>query len=193
MTTASSPRSTLVGRCGRCRDTLSSQVIELTTNRRQAQFDQEWERQALVQLRNGDIAAAVAAYDAHDRIWSPRNRRRPSPADRPVVGHPCRGHHGHLGCHPRRRGRPERPGPRTAAQAGELGEEIRLASGKAFAVGDRILFEKNARAHLAHPARGAGRATVAIRNGTFATVVAVPGQTGPAGRRPGKVTSPGSR
>ena len=38
-------------------NTLSSHVIELTTNRRQAQVDQEWERQALVQLRNGDIAA----------------------------------------------------------------------------------------------------------------------------------------
>jgi hypothetical protein len=60
-------------------------------------------------------------------------------------------------------------------QAGELGEEILLASGKAFAVGDRILFEKNARVRLAHPDQGADRSTVAIRNGTFATVVAVPG------------------
>ena len=48
--------------------TLSAHVIELTTNRRQSEVDQEWERQALVQLRNGDIAPAIAAYDAHDRI-----------------------------------------------------------------------------------------------------------------------------
>ena len=48
--------------------TLSAHVIELTTNRRQSEVDQEWERQALLQLRNGDIASAIAAYDAHDRI-----------------------------------------------------------------------------------------------------------------------------
>ena len=60
-------------------------------------------------------------------------------------------------------------------EAGELGEEIRLASGKEFAVGDRIAFEKNARARLALPDPGGQASTVAIRNGTFATVVAVPG------------------
>ncbi len=48
--------------------TLSAHVVELTTNRRQSEVDQEWERQALLQLRNGDIAPAIAAYDAHDRI-----------------------------------------------------------------------------------------------------------------------------
>ncbi len=60
-------------------------------------------------------------------------------------------------------------------EAGELGAEIRLASGKEFAVGDRIAFEKNARARLALSDPGGRASTVAIRNGTFATVVAVPG------------------
>jgi conjugative relaxase-like TrwC/TraI family protein len=159
-------------------NTLSSHVIELTTNRRQAQVDQEWERKALVQLRQGDIAAAIAAYDAHDRIavvadiadarhqlidrwWSVHAEATTAilsvtRSDVVALNELAR----------------ER-----RHQAGELGEEIRLASGKAFAVGDRILFEKNARARLAVLEQGADRSTVAIRNGTFATVVAVPGHT----------------
>lgn len=47
---------------------LGPHVIELTTNRRQGELHQEWERQALVALRNGEIAEAIGAYDAHDRI-----------------------------------------------------------------------------------------------------------------------------
>jgi ATP-dependent exoDNAse (exonuclease V) alpha subunit len=157
-------------------NTLSSHVIELTTNRRQAQVDQEWERQALVQLRNGDIAAAVAAYDAHDRISvaSEIADARHQLIDRWWGVHAeattailavTRSDVAALNDLARDR----------RHQAGELGEEILLASGKAFAVGDSILFEKNARARLAHPDQGADGATVAIRNGTFATVVAVPG------------------
>jgi hypothetical protein len=61
-------------------------------------------------------------------------------------------------------------------EAGELGAEIRLAAGKAFAVGDRIMFEENARADLADRNQEGPR-TVAIRNGTFATFVAVADQT----------------
>ena len=157
-------------------NTMSSHVIELTTNRRQAQVAQEWERQALVQLRQGDIAAAVAAYEAHDRITVAGDvaDARHQLIDRWWSVHAeattailavTRSDVAALNDLARQRRR----------QAGELGEEIRLASGKSFAVGDRILCEKNARARLAHPDPGADRSTVAIRNGTFATVVAVPG------------------
>ncbi len=160
-------------------NTLESHVIELTTNRRQREVDQEWEREALVQLRNGEIAQAIAAYDAHGRIafasevadarqqlidqwWSVRKEATTAilavtRAD--VVA---------LNTMARARLR----------EAGELGDEIRLASGKSFAVGDRILFEKNARAQLAQADNGGRVSTTAIRNGTFATVVAVPGRAG---------------
>ncbi len=156
--------------------TLSAHVVELTTNRRQSEVDQEWERQALLQLRNGDIAPAIAAYDAHDRIaiatdvvaareqlmnrwWSVHAEATTAimavtRADVAALNQLAR---------QRRR------------EAGELGAEIRLASGKEFAVGDRIAFEKNARARLALSDPGGRASTVAIRNGTFATVVAVPG------------------
>ncbi len=40
-------------------------AIELTENRRQRE---DWERRALDQLRDGNPARAIAAYDAHDRI-----------------------------------------------------------------------------------------------------------------------------
>jgi hypothetical protein len=57
--------------------------------------------------------------------------------------------------------------------AGELGEELRLASGKAFSVGDRVLFEKNERVAAVDDARHRREATLQVRNGTFGTVVDV--------------------
>ncbi len=156
--------------------TLSAHVVELTTNRRQIEVDQEWERQALLQLRNGDIAPAIAANDAHNRIaiatdvvaareqlinrwWSVHAEATTAimavtRADVAALNQLAR---------------------QRRLEAGELGEKLRLASDKEFAVGDRILFEKNARARLARPDPGGKASTVAIRNGTFATVVAVPG------------------
>ena len=157
--------------------TLGSHVIELTTNRRQSELGQEWERQALVALRDGEVARAVAAYDAHDRIvvgakasaarqalierwWSVHNE-----ATTAILA-VTRTDVAALNFLVRQR----------RQEAGELGEEIRLGSGKTFAVGDRIMFEKNARANVADGGQGGGPRTVAIRNGTFATVVAVPDQ-----------------
>ena len=156
--------------------TLSAHVVELTTNRRQSEVDQEWERQALLQLRNGDIAPAIAAYAAHDRIAIADDvvAAREQLIDRWWSVHATattaimavtRADVAALNEMARQRRR----------EAGELGEELRLASGKEFAVGDRIAFEKNARARLASPDPGGRASTVAIRNGTFATVVAVPG------------------
>lgn len=45
--------------------TLGDRVVELTLNRRQRH---EWERQALDQLRAGNVAAAFAAYQDHGRV-----------------------------------------------------------------------------------------------------------------------------
>ena len=124
---------------------LGAETIELTTNRRQAAIDQAWERQALVQLRTGEVASALDAYAEHERLtltddvhvaraqlieawWEVHEQstailavRR---ADVAALNDLAR--------------------DRRMA-AGELGEELRLASGKAFAVGDRVLFEKNER------------------------------------------------
>jgi len=163
--------------------TLSAHVVELTTNRRQSEVDQEWERQALLQLRNGDIVPAIAAYDAHDRVAIAGDAvaAREQLIDRwwsvqatatTAIMAVTRADVAALNEMARQRRR----------EAGELGPEIRLASGKEFAVGDRIAFEKNARARLALSDPGGRASTVAIRNGTFATVVAVPGD--PADKPP---------
>ena len=47
---------------------LGAHVVTLTTNRRQAGSDQQWERDALVALRHGDVAPAVHAYVDHGRV-----------------------------------------------------------------------------------------------------------------------------
>ena len=47
---------------------LGSHVVTLTTNRRQAGSDQQWERDALVALRHGDVTPAVDAYVEHGRV-----------------------------------------------------------------------------------------------------------------------------
>jgi conjugative relaxase-like TrwC/TraI family protein len=46
-------------------DTLADRVVELTANRRQ---QHEWEREALDQLRCGDVPTAFAAYRDHGRV-----------------------------------------------------------------------------------------------------------------------------
>ena len=46
-------------------DTLGDRVVELTVNRRQRH---EWERQALDELRCGDVVTALAAYRGHGRV-----------------------------------------------------------------------------------------------------------------------------
>jgi conjugative relaxase-like TrwC/TraI family protein len=150
---------------------LGTQVVELTTNRRQAGVDQAWEREALGRLRNGDIAPAVAAYVEHGRLsfaedahmaraqlieawWAVHEQ---STAILAVT----RSDVAALNDLARRR----------RSAAGELGPELRLASGKAFSVGDRVLFEKNERVVAVRGAVGAEGSTLQIRNGTFGTVV----------------------
>ena len=53
--------------------------IELTDNRRQRQ---QWERDALAELRAGDIDVAFAAYADNGRIVTGTNAHRSPPGDR---------------------------------------------------------------------------------------------------------------
>jgi len=153
---------------------LGSHVVTLTINRRQAGSDQQWERDALVALRHGDVTPAVEAYVEHGRVtitatldqarrrivedwWSVHRtqttailavRRSDVAALNELV--------------------------RVRRQAGgELGAEIRIGA-NAFSVGDRVIFEKNQRVRSADSADTSRRPElIRLRNGTFATVVAL--------------------
>jgi conjugative relaxase-like TrwC/TraI family protein len=153
---------------------LGSHVVTLTTNRRQGASDQQWERDALVALRDGNVVPAVHAYVEHGRVtitgtidearhqliedWWEVHRDRTTAilavrrVDVSALNDMVRA---------RRQA------------AGELGEEIRL-DGRAFSIGDRVVFEKNQRVAEAGKANRAGRPSmVQVRNGTFGTVVGV--------------------
>jgi conjugative relaxase-like TrwC/TraI family protein len=153
---------------------LGSHVVTLTTNRRQVASDQQWERDALVALRDGNVAPAVYAYVEHGRVtiagtidearhrliedwWGVhRDRTTAILAVRRVDV---------VALNDMVRARRQ--------AAGELGEEIRL-DGRAFSIGDRVVFEKNQRVAEAGKANRAGRPSmVQVRNGTFGTVVGV--------------------
>jgi conjugative relaxase-like TrwC/TraI family protein len=153
---------------------LGSHVVTLTTNRRQIASDQQWERDALVALRDGNVAPAVHAYVEHGRVtitgtidearhrliedwWGVhRDRTTAILAVRRVDV---------VALNDMVRARRQ--------AAGELGEEIRL-DGRAFSIGDRVVFEKNQRVAEVGKANRAGRSSmVQVRNGTFGTVVGV--------------------
>jgi conjugative relaxase-like TrwC/TraI family protein len=152
---------------------LGSQVVTLTANRRQARPDQQWERDALVALRHGDVTPALDAYIDHGRVavtssidaarqrivedwWSVHRTQTTAilavrRADVAALNEMVRS---------RRQG------------AGELGPEIRIGA-KAFSIGDRVIFEKNERLRGAEQADHAPRSELLrLRNGTFGTVVA---------------------
>ena len=154
---------------------LGSHVVTLTINRRQAGSDQQWERDALVALRHGDVTPAVEAYVEHGRVtitttieaarqrivedwWSVHRAQTTAilavrRSDVAALNEMVRA---------RRRA------------AGELGTEIRIGA-KAFSVGDRVIFEKNQRVRSADLAADNPRHAelLRLRNGTFATVVAL--------------------
>jgi len=160
---------------------LGDHVVTLTTNRRQAGVDQQWERDALVALREGHVTPAVEAYSEHGRVTiagTIDEARRRIVEDWWAVHHP-----------------PTTEGPGTQDQttailavrrsdvaalndmvrarrqaAGELGEEATFGA-KAFSVGDRVIFEKNQRVRAAD--LGPTTERLRLRNGTFGTVVAV--------------------
>jgi conjugative relaxase-like TrwC/TraI family protein len=167
---------------------LGSHVVTLTTNRRQVSEHQQWERDALVALRDGNVAPAVHAYVEHGRVtitgtidearhrliedwWAVHHDRTTAilavrRVDVVALNDMVRA---------RRQA------------AGELGEEIRL-DGRAFSIGDRVIFEKNQRVKVASEFdQDRGHGMVRIRNGTFGTVVGVVDPAGNLVAREGDV------
>jgi conjugative relaxase-like TrwC/TraI family protein len=155
---------------------LRSHVVTLTTNRRQAGSDQQWERDALVALRHGDVTPAVHAYVEHGRVTITGTIDQ---ARQRIVEDWWSVHRTHTtAILAVRRSDVAALNDMVRARrqaAGELGTEIRIGA-KAFSVGDRVIFEKNQRVRSAdtshHPE------LVRLRNGTFATVVALTDPTG---------------
>jgi len=155
---------------------LGDHVVTLTTNRRQAGADQQWERDALVALRKGDVTPAIQAYSEHGRVtiagtidearqrivedWWAVHRDHTTRDQTTAILAVRRSDVAALNDMVRAR----------RQAAGELGEELRIGA-KAFSVGDRVIFEKNQRV----PAADLGPASerLRLRNGTFGTVVAV--------------------
>jgi conjugative relaxase-like TrwC/TraI family protein len=148
---------------------LGADVVTLTTNRRQAGADQEWEREALASLRSGDVVPAVHAYVDHGRVTITGTIDE---ARQRLVEDWWAVHHDHTTAILAVRRvdvRALNEMVRTRRQAnGELGEEIRFGD-KTFSVGDRIIFEQNQR--VREPGAETGRTSIRIRNGTFATVI----------------------
>ncbi len=167
---------------------LGSHVVTLTTNRRQVSDQQQWERDALVALRDGNVVPAVHAYVEHGRVTITGTIDE---ARQRLIEDWWAVHHDHttsilavrrvdvVALNDMVRARRQ--------AAGELGEEIRL-HGRAFSIGDRVVFEKNQRVAEAGKANRAGRSsTVQVRNGTFGTVVGVVDPAGNLVTREGDV------
>lgn len=167
---------------------LGDQVVTLTTNRRQAGSNQQWERDALVSLRHGDAAAAVDAYVDHGRVIMVDSIED---ARQRIVEDWWSVHRTHTtAILAVRRSDVAALNDMVRARrqdAGELGPEIRIGA-KAFSVGDRVIFEKNQRVRSAE--RGSQRGDgelVRLRNGTFGTIVAVTDPTSNSVTREGDV------
>ena len=164
---------------------LGDHVVTLTTNRRQAGADQQWERDALVALREGDVTPAVEAYSDHGRVTiagTIDEARRHIVEDWWAVHHPqttkdqvTRDQTTAILAVRRSDVTALNDMVRARRQAaGELGEELRIGV-KAFSVGDRVIFEKNQQVPAAD--RGRSPERLRLRNGTFGTVVAITGPT----------------
>ena len=152
---------------------LGPHVVTLTTNRRQGGADQQWERDALVNLREGSPAPAVQAYMDHGRITLTRDIDE---ARNRLIDDWWAVHHERSTAIMAVR-RADVAALNELARArrqagGELGREYRLGE-KTFSVGDRVIFERNQKVHVADEQRGMQAERVRIRNGTFATVVGV--------------------
>src|SRR5664280_691737 len=155
---------------------LGDHVVTLTTNRRQSGADQQWERDALVALREGDVTPAVEAYPEHGRVtiagtidearrhivedWWAVHRDHATRDQTTAILAVRRSDVAALNDMVRAR----------RQAAGELGEEGTFGA-KAFSVGDRVIFEKNQRVKAAD--LGGAPELLRLRNGTFGTVVAV--------------------
>src|SRR5664280_268979 len=158
---------------------LGAHVVTLTTNRRQADPGQQWERDALVALREGNVAPAVHAYADHGRVTLASTIDE---ARQRLIDDWWAVHHKHTTAILAVRRVDVRALNELARArrqvAGELGEEIRVGE-KAFSIGDRVIFERNQRVReVDRLDRGSGTGLVRLRNGTFATVVGVIDPTG---------------
>ena len=160
---------------------LGDHVVALTTNRRQSGADQQWERDALIALREGDVTPAVEADSDHGRVTITGTIDE---ARRHIVEDWWAVHHPQTTSDQSNRDQTTaflavRRSDVTALNdmvrarrqaAGELGEEATFGA-KAFSVGDRVIFEKNQRVPAAD--LGPTSERLRFRNGTFGTVVAV--------------------
>lgn len=167
---------------------LADHVVTLTTNRRQSGSEQQWERDALVALREGDVVPAVHAYAEHGRVTITGTIDE---ARRRIVDDWWTVHRDHttaiLAVRRVDVGALNDMVRARRQAAGELGQEVRIGT-KSFSVGDRVIFEKNQRVLAADLADGDRRSElVRLRNGTFGTVVAVTGPTDNALTREGDV------
>ena len=164
---------------------LGTHVVTLTTNRRQAGSDQQWERDALVALRHGDVTPAVHAYVEHGRVTITTTIDQ---ARQRIVEDWWSVHRTHTtAILAVRRSDVAALNDMVRARrqiAGELGDEIRIGA-KAFSVGDRVIFEKNQRVRSADTSHRPE--LVRLRNGTFGTVVALTGPADNAVTREGDV------
>jgi hypothetical protein len=153
---------------------LGGLVVTLTTNRRRAEPGQQWERDALVALREGNVAPAVQAHADHgqvtfaDTIDEARQR---------LIDDWWAVHHVNTTAILAVRWvdvRALNELAQTRRQAaGELGQVIRVGE-KTLSIGDRVIFERNQRVReMDRLDGGSGTSLVRIRNGTFATVVGV--------------------
>jgi conjugative relaxase-like TrwC/TraI family protein len=153
---------------------LGPHVVTLTTNRRQSTSGQQWERDALLALRDGNVSPAVHAYAEHGRVTITNTIDQ---ARQHIVEDWWAVHRDHTTAILAVR-RVDVSALNDMVRArrqagGELGKEIRIGA-KAFSVGDRVIFEKNQRVADAGQSDRAGRPSrVQIRNGTFGTVVGV--------------------
>ena len=167
---------------------LGGHVVTLTINRRQAGSDQQWERDALVALRHGDVTPAVEAYVEHGRVTITTTIET---ARQRIVEDWWSVHRAHTtAILAVRRSDVAALNEMVRARrqaAGELGAEIRIGA-KAFSVGDRVIFEKNQRVRSADAVNSYRDAElVRLRNGTFGTVVALTDTPGNAMSREGDV------
>jgi Ti-type conjugative transfer relaxase TraA len=132
-------------------------ATELMDNRRQVKV---WERHALDQLRSGDVATALSAYDTHDRICMSETMVE---AQRALVDAWVRGRCEGQSSLMMAVNRSDVANLNELARAelfkrGELGEEILRAHDRSFAIGDEVVCLRNS--------RGLG-----VINGTRGTVV----------------------
>jgi conjugative relaxase-like TrwC/TraI family protein len=161
------PEVTAGGGFAAALDTLGERACELAVNRRQ---HEPWERDALNQLRHGDVHAAWDAYQAHDRVTLTADpvALHQRVADDWWDAHRS-GQHALLLAGTRAEAQAlNRHARHRAAGAGLLTGLPLAAAGRTFQVGDRIVLLRND----AHQTTPTGE-PAAVDNGTLATITRI--------------------